>query len=239
MNPELVLVVGDMLLPQRSPDINEQFKAILTPNKVQHVLCLGNIGNQETYDWLKSLSKDFHIVKGDFDQDDAPEKKMIQIGDFNIGLIHGHQVLPWGDLESLGMVQRSLGCDILISGHTHKTNVVVKDNILYINPGSFSGAFSPLIEDTIPSFVLMVLTGDEAIVYLYTLSDRSKKFEVNKYDYKKGADNLFHVENEEDEEEKKEEEDDLDKKDENQQEQEQEAEPEQEQEQNEIKDDAE
>ena len=239
MNPELVLVVGDMLLPQRSPDINEQFKAILTPNKVQHVLCLGNIGNQETYDWLKSLSKDFHIVKGDFDQDEAPEKKMIQIGDFNIGLIHGHQVLPWGDLESLGMVQRSLGCDILISGHTHKTNVVVKDNILYINPGSFSGAFSPLIEDTIPSFVLMVLTGDEAIVYLYTLSDRSKKFEVNKYDYKKGADNLFHVENEEDEEEKKEEEDDLDKKDENQQEQEQEAEPEQEQEQNEIKDDAE
>ena len=228
-----------MFLPQRSPDINEQFKAILTPNKVQHVLCLGNIGNQETYDWLKSLSKDFHIVKGDFDQDDAPEKKMIQIGDFNIGLIHGHQVLPWGDLESLGMVQRSLGCDILISGHTHKTNVVVKDNILYINPGSFSGAFSPLIEDTIPSFVLMVLTGDEAIVYLYTLSDRSKKFEVNKYDYKKGADNLFHVENEEDEEEKKEEEDDLDKKDENQQEQEQEAEPEQEQEQNEIKDDAE
>ena len=239
MNPELVLVVGDMFLPQRSPDINEQFKAILTPNKVQHVLCLGNIGNQETYDWLKSLSKDFHIVKGDFDQDDAPEKKMIQIGDFNIGLIHGHQVLPWGDLESLGMVQRSLGCDILISGHTHKTNVVVKDNILYINPGSFSGAFSPLIEDTIPSFVLMVLTGDEAIVYLYTLSDRSKKFEVNKYDYKKGADNLFHVENEEDEEEKKEEEDDLDKKDENQQEQEQEAEPEQEQEENEIKDDAE
>ncbi len=239
MNPELVLVVGDMFLPQRSPDINEQFKAILTPNKVQHVLCLGNIGNQETYDWLKSLSKDFHIVKGDFDQDDAPEKKMIQIGDFNIGLIHGHQVLPWGDLESLGMVQRSLGCDILISGHTHKTNVVVKDNILYINPGSFSGAFSPLIEDTIPSFILMVLTGDEAIVYLYTLSDRSKKFEVNKYDYKKGADNLFHVENEEDEEEKKEEEDDLDKKDENQQEQEQEAEPEQEQEQNEIKDDAE
>lgn len=237
MNPELVLVVGDMFLPQRSPDINEQFKAILTPNKVQHVLCLGNIGNQETFDWLKSLSKDFHIVKGDFDQDDAPEKKMIQIGDFNIGLIHGHQVLPWGDLESLGMVQRSLGCDILISGHTHKTNVVVKDNILYINPGSFSGAFSPLIEDTIPSFVLMVLTGDEAIVYLYTLSDRSKKFEVNKYDYKKGADNLFHVENEEDEEEKKEEEDDLDKKDENQQEQE--AEPEQEQEQNEIKDDAE
>ena len=233
MNPELVLVVGDMFLPQRSPDINEQFKSILTPNKVQHVLCLGNIGNQETYDWLKSLSKDFHIVKGDFDQEEAPEKKVIQIGDFNIGLIHGHQVLPWGDLDSLGMIQRSLGCDIMISGHTHKTNVIVKDNILYINPGSFTGAFSPLIEDTIPSFILMVLTGDEAIVYLYTLNDRNKKFQVNKYDYKKGADNLFHVDNEEEEEEKKDDEDDLDKK----EEEEPQKEPEQEQEQNEIKED--
>ena len=232
MNPELVLVVGDMFLPQRSPDINEQFKSILTPNKVQHVLCLGNIGNQETYDWLKSLSKDFHIVKGDFDQEEAPEKKVIQIGDFNIGLIHGHQVLPWGDLDSLGMIQRSLGCDIMISGHTHKTNVIVKDNILYINPGSFTGAFSPLIEDTIPSFILMVLTGDEAIVYLYTLNDRNKKFQVNKYDYKKGADNLFHVDNEEEEEEKKDDEDDLDKKEEEPQ-----KEPEQEEEQNEIKED--
>ena len=232
MNPELVLVVGDMFLPQRSPDISEQFKSILTPNKVQHVLCLGNIGNQETYDWLKSLSKDFHIVKGDFDQEEAPEKKVIQIGDFNIGLIHGHQVLPWGDLDSLGMIQRSLGCDIMISGHTHKTNVIVKDNILYINPGSFTGAFSPLIEDTIPSFILMVLTGDEAIVYLYTLNDRNKKFQVNKYDYKKGADNLFHVDNEEEEEEKKDDEDDLDKKEEEPQ-----KEPEQEEEQNEIKED--
>ena len=230
MNPELVLVVGDMFLPQRSPDINEQFKSILTPNKVQHVLCLGNIGNQETYDWLKSLSKDFQIVKGDFDQEEDPEKKVIQIGDFNIGLIHGHQVLPWGDLDSLGMIQRSLGCDIMISGHTHKTNVIVKDNILYINPGSFTGAFSPLIEDTIPSFILMVLTGDEAIVYLYTLNDRNKKFQVNKYDYKKGADNLFHVDNEEEEEEKKDDEDDLDKK-------EEEPQNEPEQEQNEIKED--
>ena len=230
MNPELVLVVGDMFLPQRSPDISEQFKTILTPNKVQHVFCLGNVGNQETYDWLKSLSKDFHMVKGDYDQEDAPEKKVVEIGDFQIGLIHGHQVLPWGDLESLGTVQRSLGCDILISGHTHKSSVVVKDNILYINPGTFTGAFSPLIEDTIPSFILMVLTGDEAIVYLYTLNDRNKKFQVNKYDYKKGADNLFHVDNEEEEEEKKDDEDDLDKK-------EEEPQNEPEQEQNEIKED--
>jgi len=234
MNPELVLVVGDMFLPQRSPDINEQFKSILTPNKVQHVLCLGNIGNQETLDWLKGLSKDFHMVKGDFDTEDIPEKKVIQIGDFKIGLIHGHQILPWGDVDSLGIMQRNLGCDILISGHTHKTKILVKDNALFLNPGSFTGAFSPLIEDTIPSFILMVLTGDEAIIYLYTLSEKDKKFEVNKYDYKKGGDEVLHADNEEDdEEEKKDEEQEQDNENNEQNEPEQETEQ---KEENDIKD---
>ena len=201
MNPELVLVVGDMFIPQRSPDITEQFKSILTPNKLQHVLCLGNIGNRESLDWLKSLSNDFHQVKGDFDDGDIPEKKSVKIGDFSIGLIHGHQILPWGDLESLANVQRSLGCDILLSGHTHKTSIKVKENKLYINPGSISGAFSPLIEDSVPSFILMVLTGEEAIIYLYTLSDKTKKFEVNQFTYTKGGDDYKPFENNEDEDE--------------------------------------
>ena len=50
MNPELVLVVGDMFVPQRAPDISEQFKSILIPNKLQHVLSLGNIGSRESND---------------------------------------------------------------------------------------------------------------------------------------------------------------------------------------------
>jgi len=61
-----------------------------------------------------------HAVKGDFDDiTTLPETKVVQIGNFKIGLIHGHQVVPWGDLEALSAVQRQLDCDILISGHTH------------------------------------------------------------------------------------------------------------------------
>ena len=78
MNPKLVLVVGDMFVPQRSPDISDQFKSILIPNKLQHVLSLGNIGSRERNDWLKSLSNDFHQVKGDYDEGDIPEKKVVQ-----------------------------------------------------------------------------------------------------------------------------------------------------------------
>ena len=187
MNPELVLVVGDMFVPQRAPDIDPQFKQILIPNKLQHVLSLGNIGSRESYDWLRSLSNDPHGVKGDYDEGDMPEKKLVTIGEFKIGMIHGHQVLPWGDTDSLSCIARQLDCDIFISGNTHQIGVKVLDNKLYINPGSISGAFSDIVADPSPSFILMVLTGTEAIVYLYVLNDRTQKFDVSKVEFRKGG----------------------------------------------------
>ena len=189
MNPELVLVVGDMFVPQRAQDIDPQFKSILIPNKLQHVLSLGNIGSRESYDWLRSLSNDYNGVKGDYDDGDMQEKKTVTIGEFKIGMIHGHQVLPWGDAESLAGIARELDCDILISGNTHQIGVKVLDNKLFINPGSISGAFSNLIADPSPSFILMVLTGAEAIIYLYVLNDRTQKFDVSKVEYRKGEKN--------------------------------------------------
>ena len=205
MNPELVLVVGDMFVPQRSQDIDPQFKTILIPNKLQHVLSLGNIGSRESYDWLKSLSNDFHSVKGDFDEGDMPEKKIVTIGEFKICMIHGHQILPWGNTDSLSAIQRELDCDILLSGNTHEINVKVLDNKLYINPGSISGAFSNCVADPSPSFVLMVLQGTEAIIYLYVLNDRSQKFDVNKIEFTKGAENYKVVNDNENENEVEEE----------------------------------
>ena len=201
MNPELVLVVGDMFVPQRAPDISEQFKSILIPNKLQHVLSLGNIGSRESNDWLKSLSNDFHQVKGDFDEGDIPEKKVVQIGEFKIGMVHGHQVLPWGDPEALSNVQRELGCDILLSAHTHQIDVRAKEGKFFINPGSISGAFSHLMPDPTPSFVLMVLQGEDAIVYLYVLNDKKQKFEVSKLEFSKTSGNFKKADEEEEEEE--------------------------------------
>ena len=139
---ELVLVVGDMNVPFKSSDIPTQFKNLLIPNKIQHVLSLGNMGSKESYDWLKSLSNDFHAVKGEYDDSNFPETKVITIGDFKIGMIHGHQVTSYGDLEALSVIQRQLNCDILLSGHTHSNSVNVFESKYYINPGSISGAFS-------------------------------------------------------------------------------------------------
>lgn len=33
-----------------------------------------------------------------------PEQKVVNVGQFRIGVCHGHQVVPWGDPEALAMV---------------------------------------------------------------------------------------------------------------------------------------
>ncbi|MCQ2818497.1 MAG: YfcE family phosphodiesterase [archaeon] len=186
MNPELVLVVSDMFVPQRKKDIPEQFKSVLVPNKIQHVLTLGNIGSNESYDWLKSLSNDFNSVKGEFDSKDLPEKKVIQVGEFKIGMIHGHQVFPAGNINALSSIQRELGCDILLHGFTHRFDIQCQNGNIFINPGSISGAFSTSVPCNTPSFVLMVIQGDELTLYSYLLNDSKGNFTVNKYEHKKG-----------------------------------------------------
>ncbi len=54
----------------------------------------------------------------------APEETIVTVGGFRIGLIHGHQVTPSGNIQALAQVQRRLDVDVLVSGHTHQQSVL-------------------------------------------------------------------------------------------------------------------
>lgn len=72
------------------------------------------------------LAPNVHVVRGDFEESTSfPESKVVQIGQFRVGLTHGHQIVPWGDPNALAMAQRQLGADILVSGHTHRNQVIM------------------------------------------------------------------------------------------------------------------
>lgn len=51
--------------------------------------------------------------------DALPETKVVQIGGFRVGLCHGHQVTPAGEVEALATLHRSLDVDVLITGEQH------------------------------------------------------------------------------------------------------------------------
>lgn len=50
---------------------------VQVPGKIQHVICTGNLCTKETYDYLKTIASDVHVVKGDFDDVNAPLDKLI------------------------------------------------------------------------------------------------------------------------------------------------------------------
>ena len=140
---ELVLLLGDHHIPSRSTSIPEPFQRMLIPNKMQHVICTGNV-NVDEYERLRELvggnSSNVHTVCGEYDSIPSsvsasgvvgvdggsgfPETKVIQLGQFRVGIIGGHQVVPWGDNRSLAMVRRKLNVDVLVCGWKRKEGVV-------------------------------------------------------------------------------------------------------------------
>ncbi|WOK93444.1 hypothetical protein Cni_G02141 [Canna indica] len=142
----LVLAIGDLHIPHRAADLPAIFKSMLVPGKIQHILCVGNLCINEVYDYLKSLFPTCMYVT---------QETNLTIGQFKLGLCHGHQIVPWGDLDSLVILQRQLDVDILVTR------------------GGASIVLCTCAVD--PSFVLMDIDGLRVVVYVYELIDGEKK----------------------------------------------------------------
>merc|ERR550514_1592116 len=112
-----------------------------------------------------------------------PEDTVVTIGQFKIGICHGHQVVPWGDHESLGILARQLDVDILVTGHTHQNEVNEYEGKWFINPGSITGSYSALTSEVIPSFILLAIQGSKVVTYVYEL--RGDNVEVSKSEFSK------------------------------------------------------
>ncbi|CAD7969872.1 unnamed protein product [Amoebophrya sp. A25] len=141
---DLVLVIGDQHIPQRERDLPECFKELLNTDKIKIVLCTGNCGSQEGLDSLQTLGHEVHVCRGETDignyGKDLPESLVLDVGSFKVGVISGYQIVPWQSEASLLQWQRKLGCDILISGHTHEARYFTLNGKLFLNPGSATGA---------------------------------------------------------------------------------------------------
>jgi vacuolar protein sorting-associated protein 29 len=163
-----------------SADDREQFRKLLTPGKIGQIICLGNITDRETYDFLRQTAPDLHIVKGDFDTEASTLalSKVVQHGGLRIGFTHGHTIIPHGDAESLLIAARQMDVDVLLWGGTHKFEAYELEGKFFVNPGSATGAFSTswlaITEEPIPSFCLMDVQGDVLVLYVYQLRTDDK-----------------------------------------------------------------
>ncbi|PYH95816.1 vacuolar protein sorting 29 [Aspergillus ellipticus CBS 707.79] len=175
MTSRLVLVIGDLFIPDRAPDLPAKFKKLLTPGKIGQILCLGNLTDRSTFEFLRQVAPDLQLVKGDFDVD-SPNlslSKVVNHGSLRIGFTHGHTIIPPGDADALLIAARQMDVDVLLWGGTHRFEAFELEGRFFVNPGSATGAMStaygPEGEEPTPSFCLMDIQGDVLVLYVYQL----------------------------------------------------------------------
>ncbi|MBQ6631178.1 MAG: metallophosphoesterase family protein [Romboutsia sp.] len=98
-------------------------------NDCNLIIHAGDIGK---YEVIENLSKicNVEFIRGNCDKDKniAKEDRIVEIYNKRIYLIH--------DISKVNINLKEEDIDIVIYGHSHKSNIYEDDGILYINPGS-------------------------------------------------------------------------------------------------------
>ena len=124
-----------------------------------------------------------------------PEDKVVTIGDFRIGLIHGHQIAPFGEVDALAAVRRRLDCDVLIHGFSPQSSITEYGSHAYVCPGSVTGAFLPGVPltsagaastATTPSFMLLNVMAGKIEFFKYELGV-GDKLKISRSMFMKGS----------------------------------------------------
>ncbi|KAJ2770425.1 Vacuolar protein sorting-associated protein 29 [Coemansia nantahalensis] len=190
----LVLVLGDIHIPQRAADIPAKFRKLLVPGKIDRILCTGNLTDRATLEYLQSITADVRVARGEYDDKAANYPASLRVveqaadsegGGLAIGVVNGHNMVPAnGDVDALAATARQMDVDVLITGSTHRFEAYEEQGRFFVSPGSITGAFSPLELDPVPSFVLMeIKPAAEIVAYVYQLEN--DEVVVHRTEYKK------------------------------------------------------
>ena len=129
-------VISDTHLRRVSKKFEEIYDKYLSDKDL--ILHAGDVLSPEIVDFLSR--KNFHGVHGNMDPFEVrnllPSKKIIKIGSYRLGLIHG-----WG--SSAGIEDRIWSqfrnVDAIVYGHSHKAANHVREGVLLFNPGTATG----------------------------------------------------------------------------------------------------
>ena len=195
-----ILAIGDSHIPRRAKSIPVQICDVLektvSNGKFDYTFFTGDVIKAPRFmNYLKKITKvELLAVVGNMDyyggNRNVPIYQHIEISletkeKLTVGLTHGHQINPRGDHTQLGTLAINNNYNILISGHTHKEEVVLIDNgVLLLNPGSVTGAWS-FVASRNPSVIVSIFnekTG-EITVFLHQYEIRSSKLREKKFSF--------------------------------------------------------
>ncbi|KAI3651201.1 hypothetical protein MP228_004682 [Amoeboaphelidium protococcarum] len=196
----LVLICGNLNIPNRSVDLPNKFKKLLTPGKIGAIICNGNLVTRETFDFLKSISHNLHTVRSIWDSEDqsVPDYKVVSVENVKIGVVSSIATLyssssdvGAGEMlnEELGMTARQLDVNILVYNDETAVDGVVafeRDNTLFLNPGMCSQVrYNALTgsRSIVPSFALLDVKPESVTVYMYKYIASDDSVKVDKMQF--------------------------------------------------------
>lgn len=161
--PAAAAAASDPIQTDHPPSPLKQFKKLLAPGKISQSLCLGNLTDKPTYEYLRSVSPDLKIVKGRFDVEatSLPLTQVVAHGSLRIGFLEGFTLVS-NEPDLLLAEASRLDVDVLCWGGTHRFECFEYMDKFFVNPGSATGAFSTgwgtgegEEGEVVPSFCLM------------------------------------------------------------------------------------
>ncbi len=106
---------------------------------VDLILHAGDLANLDVLEGLRKIGPRVYAVWGNMDPPDVrrslPEKEIIQIGRFRIGLTHGSGA-PFNLIQTVRKTFKYQKLDCIVYGHSHSPQNKMHRGLLYFNPGS-------------------------------------------------------------------------------------------------------
>ncbi len=129
-----ILVISDTHIPRSSQDLPEIIYK--ETENVDMIIHAGDFVEKDILEKLKSL-RETKAVCGNMDSAELRHilnpKEIITVGKFKIGLIHGYGA-PANIVETVRSEFKDV--DAIVFGHSHSSLNIVKDGVLFFNPGS-------------------------------------------------------------------------------------------------------
>ena len=128
-------VISDTHIPGNCESIPKKIKECFSG--VDMIIHAGDLTELSALDELALISPKVEAVCGNMDSEQVqrklPKKKIINAGKFKIGLTHGSG--PVKDIiERMGYEFKNV--DVIIFGHSHLAVNIMRNGILFFNPGS-------------------------------------------------------------------------------------------------------
>ena len=178
-----IIIIADTHIPERASWIPSGIESVLMDEVRNSDILIhgGDLVSEDVLKWAKSLTSMFYVVAGNMDYLDLPERVKFHIDDIYIGVLHGHQVYPRGNLDQLTDIAREMNVHVLISAHTHRPLVKEYRGIVHLNPGSLTGVWGGGGGSMKPSFLVINVSDRKRLnVILYEQKeDRIEKQEFN------------------------------------------------------------